>query len=67
MRHSRLLLAAATAAALLVPSTAMASADTSTIVKIDGTCWIGDPEGNVDVPVVYVADKRVTPGRPICN
>jgi hypothetical protein len=51
---------------LAVPANAAADTDT-TPVRVEGTCWIGDPEGNVDVPVVYVLDKRVTPGRPICN
>ena len=66
MLRTTIALAAATAV-LAAPAAASADDSAVTPVRIDGTCWIGDPEGNVDVPVVYVLDKRVTPGRPICN
>jgi hypothetical protein len=58
---------AAAASALAAPAAAHATTAPVTPVQISGTCWIGDPEGNVTVPVVYVLGKRVTPDHPICN
>ena len=60
--------AAVAASALALPATAAhATTAPPKVVEISGTCWIGDPEGNVTVPVVYVLGQRVTPGHPTCN
>jgi hypothetical protein len=61
------LAAAAAVTALALPAAAAHAAPSVKPYEIDGTCWIGDPEGNVDVPVIYVLGKRVTPDHPICN
>ena len=63
----RTIFAAAVAATALALPVAAADAAPPKPVEISGTCWIGDPEGNATVPVVYVLGKRVTPDHPICN